>query len=210
MTLTKVLSITALLAATSLATPTPAKADVPCQGSSAENLCLAQFNRRDRNYDYFNEINQIYREVLGREVDSDGLRTYSRKLDRGDSLRDVREDVADSREARDAVARMYRELAGRNPSSRTVRDYTRRLAGGSTLSDIRADIVRSDDFRDRNRGRRAPIIQPPVAPPTYPGSPFPGRPPINQTPSAPPTYPGRPPINQPPIAPPPPPPGRPF
>ncbi|HEY9668030.1 MAG TPA: DUF4214 domain-containing protein [Coleofasciculaceae cyanobacterium] len=211
MSLIKALSITALLSATSIATP--AQANVPCPGDGTESLCLAQTYRRSRSYDrryggydyYYNEINQIYREVLGREVDPNGLQTYSRRLERGDSLREIREDIAESSEAKDRIARIYRELLGRNPSGRTVRDYSRRLKDGWTLSDVRADLVGSDNFQDRYRGRRAPIIQPPIVPPSVPG-----RPPIYQRPSSPAPFPNRPPIYQPPNAPPPPPPGRPF
>jgi hypothetical protein len=180
----KVLLIAALLLSAGIAVP--AKAEIPCSGNGNENLCLAQ--RRDRRYRnsdyYYYQINQIYREVLGREADSEGMRTYGRKLDNGTSIRDIREDIARSREARDTIKRMYQELTGRSPRDGTVRDYSNRLADGWTLSDVRADIVGSSDYRDRYDrdrydrypDRRQPRVQPPIAPPPSVRPSFPGRP----------------------------------
>lgn len=177
-----VLSMTAIVMLGAVAIP--AQADVPCPAGSGESLCLAQRNRRyrnrwERNDDYYYyDINQIYREVLGREADSNGLETYRRRLERGDSLREVREDIAESREARDRVRQIYQQFIGRNPSDRTVRGYTRRLVDGWTLSDVRADIINSNEFRDRNRNRRPSHTPPPGVP--YPGQQFPGQPPMPQ------------------------------
>ncbi len=46
------------------------------------------------------EIDQIYREVLGRPADLDGLRTYQARFDEGWSLGQIRNDIANSAEAR--------------------------------------------------------------------------------------------------------------
>lgn len=133
---------------------TPVRAEVQCRQSSAFRICIDETNwhsdRRIDNYaDDYADINQIYREVLGRDADSNGLRTYSRKLDRGQSLRDIRTNIAESREARDVIKRTYRELVGRSANRSTLRDYTRSLARGWTLHDVRADIVGSDEFKSR-------------------------------------------------------------
>lgn len=47
-----------------------------------------------------NAINRIYRELLGRNADRDGLRTYQRALAQGRNLREIRQDIWDSSEAR--------------------------------------------------------------------------------------------------------------
>lgn len=150
----KLLAITAVILATSVTIPLQAEAQ--CQENSKESTCFdASKDRRDRRRrNYQAAINQIYREVLGRNVDSQGLRTYGERLEDGDSFDEIREDVADSREARDVVSRLYEELLGRDASRNTVREYTRRLAGGWTLSDVRDDILESDEFRGRDRRRR--------------------------------------------------------
>jgi len=53
-----------------------------------------------RSYDARAEIDQIYREVLGRPADLDGLRTYQSRFDEGWSLGQIRNDIANSPEAR--------------------------------------------------------------------------------------------------------------
>ncbi len=53
-----------------------------------------------RFYDARAEIDQIYREVLGRPADLDGLRTYQSRFDEGWSLGQIRHDIANSAEAR--------------------------------------------------------------------------------------------------------------
>ncbi|MGQ9866760.1 MAG: hypothetical protein ACUVSQ_10855 [Pseudanabaenaceae cyanobacterium] len=53
-----------------------------------------------RFYDARAEIDPIYREVLGRPADWDGLRTYQARLDEGWSLSQIRNDIANSTEAR--------------------------------------------------------------------------------------------------------------
>ncbi len=150
----KLLAITAVILTTSVTLPLQAQAQ--CPENSKESTCFdASKDRRDRrqrNYDV--AINQIYREVLGRNVDPDGLRTYREKLEDGYSFYDIREDVADSREARDVVNRLYEELLGRDANRNTVREYTRRLAEGWTLRDVRADILESNEYRGRDRRRR--------------------------------------------------------
>ncbi|HAN45978.1 MAG TPA: hypothetical protein DCQ32_05440 [Cyanobacteria bacterium UBA8156] len=53
-----------------------------------------------RFYDARAEIDQIYRQVLGRPADLDGLRTYQSRFDEGWSLGQIRNDIANSAEAR--------------------------------------------------------------------------------------------------------------
>ncbi len=166
-----ILSITALLVSVGLATPV--RADVQCRGANAVSICLDETNWRsyrladyDRDYnagydnDHYADINQIYQEVLGRNVDRSGLRTYGRNLDRGQSLEDIRADIANSHEARDLVDRMYRERVGRSADRSTLKNYTRRLGKGSTLNDIRADIEDSDGFRTRRGSGDFPSAPP--------------------------------------------------
>lgn len=102
-------------------------------------------NRRDDRYnDFHNDIDEIYQEVLGRSVDNKGLRTYSKRLEKGDSLREIRTDIAQSDEATDVVKSIYRDITGRNASRSTIKDYTRRLAAGWTLNDVEDDISDSE------------------------------------------------------------------
>ncbi len=107
-------------------------------------------NRGDRNgrrsaddY-YYDDIDQIYQEVLGRRANRDEERTYTRRLEKGDSLRDIRAKIAASGEARDVVKDIYRDITGNNASRSTIKDYTRRLADGWTLGDVEDDITANE------------------------------------------------------------------
>lgn len=99
------------------------------------------WNRRDRDDYSYNDIDRIYQEVLGRSAQSNEVRTYSRRLEKGDSLRDIRSKIAGSGEARDLVKDIYREITGNNPSRSIISNYTRRLADGWTLGDVEDDMA---------------------------------------------------------------------
>lgn len=120
-------------------------------GSSVEET-REQRQRRLR-LSYYNEINSIYREVLGRNVDPQGLRTWSRALRRNHRLRDVRRKVARSREGETVINQIYREVLGRNVDPDGLKTYTGQLAGGWSIHDVRRDILESDEARNlRLRG----------------------------------------------------------
>lgn len=72
-----------------------------------------RFRQHDRgysDYDYYyggyrqqdvrGQINQIYRNILGRDADIDGLNTYQDRYNSGWSLIDIQRDIANSQEAR--------------------------------------------------------------------------------------------------------------
>lgn len=52
-----------------------------------------------RNQDVRGQINQIYRDVLGRDADFEGLGTYQDRYNNGWSLSDIRRNIANSNEA---------------------------------------------------------------------------------------------------------------
>lgn len=52
--------------------------------------------------------------MLGRKANRDEERTYSRRLEKGNSLRDIRTKIAASSEARDVVKDIYRDITGNN------------------------------------------------------------------------------------------------
>lgn len=162
-----VLAITALLAIQGVIAP--AQAQSRCWWDRGVMYCSDdrdvrrdRYERRDRydnrderrRDDFYDDINQIYREVLGRNADWDGLRTYARALERGRSLRDIRQEIAYSSEARERINQLYREVLGRNVDSRGLRTYTDRLASSWSLRDIRRDLERSQEARNRDGNPR--------------------------------------------------------
>lgn len=90
------------------------------------------------------EINQIYREVLGREADVHGLKTWSEKLQRS-NLRKVRHEIAQSDEAESVLNRIYQEVLGRSVDRSGLKTYKKKLTKNWTLSDVRRDIERSEE-----------------------------------------------------------------
>lgn len=95
--------------------------------------------------DYYNDIKLIYREVLGREADVDGLIHWSDILASGAELSQVRELIANSPEAQDNIDQIYQDVLGRTVDSSGLQTWTRKLAQGSTLAEIREEIESSEE-----------------------------------------------------------------
>lgn len=90
------------------------------------------------------EINRIYREVLGREADVHGLKTWSKKLERS-NLRTVRREIAQSDEAEGVLNQIYQEVLGRSVDRSGLRTYRKNLTRNWTISDVRRDIGKSEE-----------------------------------------------------------------
>lgn len=168
-----VLAITVLLVA--LGVTSPAQAQTRCWSNGGRLYCTNESNRLsdryddpyDNDYDYryddhsdrdrneaYDNINQLYRDVLGRNADWGELRDGSRDLERGRSLGYIRQEIAQSREARERINQLYREVLGRNADSSGLNTYTDRLADGWSLRDVRRDLSRSDEARGTSRDDR--------------------------------------------------------
>lgn len=104
---------------------------------------------RGRRSDYYDEINRLYRQVLGRNADYEGLRTWSRQLERGRSLRDIRSELAYSQEAAITINNIYRQVLGRNVDRNGLRTWQTELARGRSLRDVQRAIERSPEARGR-------------------------------------------------------------
>jgi hypothetical protein len=103
-----------------------------------------RYNDRNNRNSLEDRIDRVYREVLGRPADRDGLRTYvNRVRDRNWSLERVRNELAGSREAESAIDRAYQEILGRNADRNGLRTYVRRLQSGWSIQRIREDLMNS-------------------------------------------------------------------
>ncbi len=105
-------------------------------------------NRRDWS-DVYDELDDIYKEVLGRNIGRNGLRTYVRRLEQGWSLARIRQDVAESNEAETALDQLYRRILGRGVDPAGSKTYRHKLARGSSLRDVARDLQKSDEARGR-------------------------------------------------------------
>jgi hypothetical protein len=98
-----------------------------------------------------NIVQRAYRDILGREPDADGLRSYREKLTSGNwSEDDVRAHVRHSDEFRainpdDVITKAYREVLKREPDPEGLRHYRELLNRGWTIPQLRADLLRSDE-----------------------------------------------------------------
>jgi len=99
-----------------------------------------------------NIVQRAYRDILGRDADADGLRSYREKLiQRGWSEEDVRNDLHRSREFHainpdEVIARAYREVLKREPDPEGLRHYRDLLNNhGWTTTQLRADLLRSEE-----------------------------------------------------------------
>jgi hypothetical protein len=114
-------------------------------------------SREFNNRDYEMIVRRVYRELLHRDPDPEGLRSYASNLrDRRWSEDDLRREIRRSEEARetrarDIVIRAYRDILGRDPDAEGLRSYQRKVMDGMDENRLR-DILRgSDEARNRRK-----------------------------------------------------------
>lgn len=112
---------------------------------------------KDRNSDYYDDINKIYQEVLGRDADSQGLITWLTELSRTTTLKDIRSRIAKSKEAKSVINQIYQEMLGRSVDRSGLKTYTNHLARGWSQNDVREHIQRSDEAKNRSLSVSAPV-----------------------------------------------------
>lgn len=152
----EILASAALLFTLSLAAPIKAAnaanfdempASQDCQMCSVNSPDLiAQSSSDDRKV--YDTINRIYKEVLGRDADYRGLRTWARELENGATLQEIRTEIARSDEAEDRIGDIYREVLGRSADSRGTRTWVNQLANGASLDDVREKVANSREAED--------------------------------------------------------------
>ncbi|XWK86250.1 MAG: DUF4214 domain-containing protein [Phormidium sp.] len=108
-----------------------------------------RYDRGGRRSEYYDDINRLYRQVLGRNADNEGLRTWSRQLQRGRSMSDIRRELAYSREAEARINDIYRRVLGRNVDRNGLRTWQSELARGKSLREVERSIARSPEARNR-------------------------------------------------------------
>ena len=110
-----------------------------------------QWERRDAE----RAVRSAYRDILGRDPDDNGLRTYrDRLMSQGwteDRLRDElrRSPEFRQRDVEALVRKIYREVLGRDPDPSGLTTYTRRLQGGMSESELRTDLRRSGERAEK-------------------------------------------------------------
>jgi hypothetical protein len=104
-------------------------------------------------------ITKIYREVLGRDPDPNGLAHYRSKWRDGWTQGQIRADLRKSHEGRDsyvrdAITRAYREVLGRDPDPSGYATYEKAMRErGYTERDVRRALMSGDEYRQRQKGK---------------------------------------------------------
>ena len=94
-------------------------------------------------------IQNLYRSLLGREADQEGLRTYGLAVASGWSMDKVREALAESREAEHAIHQLYREVLARSADEDGIKTYRAMMERGWGLHRIRRDLAASREAQAR-------------------------------------------------------------
>lgn len=124
-------------------------------GRPASDRELNNFNNSNNSnnsqQNFYAQINDIYQNILGRNVDNRGLDIWTRALRNGRPLDDVRRDLARTPEARNKINQLYQEILGRDADASGLQTWMSKLADGGNLRDVRRDLERSDEARNRRR-----------------------------------------------------------
>lgn len=98
-------------------------------------------------------ITKMYREILGRDPDPNGLAHYRSKWKDGWTQGQIRNDIRRSAEGRDAninnaITRAYRDILGREPDPEGYANYANLMRRqGYTERNIREALMNSDEYR---------------------------------------------------------------
>jgi hypothetical protein len=105
-------------------------------------------------------ITRMYREVLGRDPDANGLAHYRTKWRQGWTQGQIRADLLRSREGRgnqirDVILRAYRDVLGREPDLAGYANYEKLMREkGYTERDIRRALMNGEEYRQRQQTKR--------------------------------------------------------
>ena len=114
--------------------------------SAYENAQAAAF--RTSSLTRRQDIIQIYREILGRNVDPSGMDTWTRELESGRSVSQVRRAIAESPEAQSKLNELYQRMLGRDIDASGRTRWTNALANGWTIQKVANEgIAPSPEYR---------------------------------------------------------------
>jgi hypothetical protein len=106
-------------------------------------------NWSNNNANIQTEINNLYIQVLGRNADANGLRSYTQVVNQGRSLAQVRRNLVNSQEFNQSINKIYQEFLGRNVDSNGLQGYRSAIINGRNFEDVRNEIANSPEARNR-------------------------------------------------------------
>jgi len=97
-------------------------------------------------------VRSMFRLVLGREADPEGLRGYSAVIRRTNNPQAVLAELLHSEEyARMMINQLYHEILARDPDAGGLRDKAAAVRRGVSLGEIAADMRGSEEYRNKSR-----------------------------------------------------------
>ena len=107
-------------------------------------------NWSNKNSNIQTEVNNLYVQVLGRNADANGLRSYVQVVNQGRSLAEVRRNLANSQEFNQSINKVYQEFLGRNVDNNGLQSYRNAVINGRSFEEVRNEIANSPEARNRN------------------------------------------------------------
>lgn len=108
-----------------------------------------------------NDLRNAYHQVLGRDIDAEGLTHYRDRLTQGQqTVRDVVRELAHSPEFHerfidthpsppDQITLAYKQFLGRDPDSDGLENYKQQMASGKKIDDVINDLVGSQEYTNK-------------------------------------------------------------
>lgn len=149
---------------------------------------------RDRT-DEINYLNNLYQQILDRNVDENAIGHYLSQIDKGWNWDQIREDIANSAEGKavaerrnarnnelraaydsetNEIQRLYKEILERDADEGGIEHYRNQIRNGWSWGMVADDLRRSDEYKELQRIKNAPTpeiqhVEP--EPPTEPEKP---------------------------------------
>lgn len=108
-----------------------------------------------------NDLRTAYQQVLGREIDEEGLTHYRDRLTQGQqTVREVVRELAHSPEYKqrfvethpappDQITQAYKQFLGRDPDSEGLETYKQQMAGGKPIDTVIDDLIGSQEYTNK-------------------------------------------------------------
>lgn len=122
---------------------------INCPGYGNFNYRQSSGGSSQNRADIYDAVDDLYQEVLGRDADRAGLRTYRRFIEQGWSLSRVRSALASSPEAEQIINSIYRQYLGRDADPGGLSTYRGFLDRGWSMEQVRRAVAESPEARSR-------------------------------------------------------------
>lgn len=108
-----------------------------------------------------NDLRNAYHQVLGRDIDAEGLTHYRDRLTQGQqTVRDVVRELAHSPEFHerfidthpstpDQITLAYKQFLGRDPDSEGLETYKQQMSSGKKIDDVINDLIGSQEYTNK-------------------------------------------------------------